>query len=89
MHRVLRKAVALLVLAAGLTMLVCGWRAFKEAEPAPAPDDGEAIARMCPPDIGEAIGPVGRKLGCLFVTLIGMAASGGSVLMLIQKRKHT
>lgn len=90
MRRFIQKTLAVVVLAVGLTMLVWGWHAFATVEPAPPLGDDEGI-RMCPPTIGEMLGasPVGRKLGCLVVAIIGMAATGGSVLMLIQKEGQT
>jgi hypothetical protein len=89
MPRVVQKLLAVAALAAGLTMLVWGGRAFAKAEPPPPPLDEDAH-QICPPTIGEMIGagPVGRKLGCLVVAVAGMAVAGGSLLSLIPKREQ-
>ena len=89
MHRFFQKFLAVVVLAAGLTMLVWGWRAFAKVEPA-APLGAEEGLRMCPPTLGEIIGSgsLGRKLGYLVVALVGMGVTGGSFLMLIRRQEE-
>jgi hypothetical protein len=89
MPRPVQRLLAIVTLTVGLTMLVCGGGAFAKAEPPPPLPDEDAH-QICPPTIGEmiGIGPVGRKLGCLAVAVVGMAVAGGSLLSLIPKREH-
>ena len=90
MRRILQKLFAVTALAAGLAMVGWGWHEFKNVERTPPPPSNEDAVRFEPPTIGEMIdiGPLGLKIGCMAVVVVGIAIASRSASSLVQKREH-
>ena len=95
----IKKFLAVVVLAAGLAMLVWGGRGFAgndQPKAATGTDEEGGTAttiRMCPPTAGElaeefGLGLAARKLACLAVAGVGLSIASGSLLSLIPKKEQ-